>query len=168
VNERGGNAQTARPLTRELVLFFLRLLGVSALLYALYYIIAGRWYVRFIALLADPMLRAFGYRIVMEKALKITEDIALNPLVFLSFVVAVGRIAWRTKLRAAAIGVVILTLVNALTVFMIFMSNYRRSDADWEVTEFLGLTINFFLPIVLWFVLLPIRQAFPFFTLKKS
>jgi len=169
MNEPAENDLGRRSLTRDILFFFLRFLAVSAVLYALYYyVFLGKSYMRLIALLADPMLRLVGIPLVMEHALRITEEIALNPIVFLSLVIAVGRIAWRPKLRAGAIGVAILTLVNALTVFMAFVSDQRKSETDWEATEFLGLTIGFFLPIALWFALLPIRQAFPFFTLKKN
>jgi hypothetical protein len=151
-----------RGAAREILFFFLRFLAVSIALY-LVYVFAGRFYTRFIALLAGPLLAAFGYELVMELANKITEDISLNPVVFLSLVIAVGKIPWRAKLKAAIIGVVVLTALNSLTVFLVFVSNYRNSEALWTGSEFLSLTINFFAPILLWLVLLPIRSAFPFF-----
>lgn len=148
---------------REILLFFLRFLAVSIALYLLYYFVIGKYYVRFIALMAKPALAAFGYEFIMDNAVKITEDIALNPFVFLSLVAAVGHIPWRAKLRGAGIGIVILAAANALTVTLAFVSNYRQSEAWWTGTEFLSLTNNFFVPILLWLVLLPIRSAFPFF-----
>jgi hypothetical protein len=147
---------------REILLFFLRFLAASIALY-LIYVVAGRFYTRFIALLASPLLSAFGYELVMDKANAITEDISLNPVVFISLVIAVGAIPWRAKLRAAIVGTAILTALNSLTVFLAFASFYRNSERLWTGSEFLSLTINFFVPILLWLVLLPIRSAFPFF-----
>jgi hypothetical protein len=43
------------------------------------------------------------------------------------------------------------------------VSNYRQSEAWWTGTEFLNLSNNFFAPILLWLVLLPIRSVFPLF-----
>jgi len=151
---------------REILFFFLRFLAASILLY-LVYIVAGKFYTRLIAVIAEPLLAAFGYEIIMDKALAITEEISLNPVVFLSLVIAVGRIAVRAKLKAAAIGFVILTAANALTILLAFVSFYRNSERLWTGSEFLSLTINFFLPILLWFVLLPIRSAFPFFKARE-
>jgi len=167
MNGDAGNGPGTRSLARELLLFFLRFLGASIVFYALY-MVAGTIYVRFIALLAKPLLALLGYELVLEKALKIKEDLSINPGVFLSLVIAVRHIAWRVRIRAAAIGVVILTVVNTLTLFLTFVSYYRGSERLWAGSEFLGLTINFFLPIVLWFILLPIGQAFPFFTIKRN
>jgi hypothetical protein len=162
MSSRADRTASPRGPAREILLFFLRFLAVSIALY-LVYVFAGKFYMRFIALLAGPLLSAFGYEIVMELATKITEDISLNPVVFLSLVIAVGKIPWRAKLRAAIIGVVVLTALNSLTVFLVFVSNYRNSEALWTGSEFLSLTINFFVPILLWLVLLPIRSVFPFF-----
>lgn len=151
-----------RTAAREILFFFLRFLAASIALYAAY-VVAGRFYMRFISYIAGPMLSAFGYELVMDKAIAITEDISLNPVVFLSLVIAVGAIPWRAKLRAAVIGVAILTVLNSLTVFLAFVSFYRNSERLWTGSEFLSLTINFFAPILLWLVLLPIRSAFSFF-----
>ena len=160
-NDDAGGAP--RRAAREMLLFFLRFLGVSIFLYALYYFVMGEYYVRLLALAAKPMLSLFGYEMIMEKAVGITEEIALNPFVFLSLVAAVGRISWRAKLRAALIGLIVLAALNAATITLAFVSNYRQSEAWWTGTEFLNLTNNFFLPILLWLALLPIRSAFPFF-----
>jgi hypothetical protein len=162
MNETQEQNQGARWKIRELILFFLRFLAASIALY-IAYLLARTYYLRLIALLAKPLLAAFGYKIIMEKAALITEDISLNPVVFLSLVIAVGKIPWRPKLRAAAVGVAVLTAANAITVFLTFMSYYRNSERLWAGTEFLALTINFFVPILLWLALLPIRSAFPFF-----
>lgn len=167
MNEAGGKGRPAESLARGILLFFLRFLGASIIFYVLY-LVAGGIYTRFVALLAKPLLALLGYEMVMAKALKIKEDLSINPGVFLSLVIAVRYIAWRVKLRAAVIGVVVLTVVNALTLWLTFVSSYRNSEVLWAGSEFLGLTINFFLPIVLWLMLLPIRQAFPFFTIKRD
>jgi hypothetical protein len=159
-------AQESPPRTtsaREILLFFFRFLGISIALYLLYYFVIGQYYLRFIAILAKPMLTAFGHRFIMEKAVGISEEISLNPFVFISLVAAVGHIALRRKLLGGVIGIIVLVLANALTVTFAFVSDYRQSEAWWTGTEFLDLTNNFFMPILLWLVLLPIRSAFPFF-----
>jgi hypothetical protein len=147
---------------RDILAFFLRFLAISAALYLVFYLFAGKYYVRLIALVAGPMLSAFGHRIVVDRAMKIAEEISLNPLVFVSLVAAVGRVPWRTKLRGAALGAAMLFVANALTVTFAFVANYRNSEGWWTGTEILNLTNNFFLPILLWLVLIPVRSAFPF------
>jgi len=154
--------EAARWGGREILFFFLRFLAASLVLYGLY-LVAGTYYAHAIAYVAKPLLALFGFRMIMETALKITEDISLNPIVFLSLVIAVGKIPWLKKLRAAAIGFAILTAANSLTVFFAFVSSYRNSERLWTGTEFLSLTINFFVPILLWLALLPIQSVFPFF-----
>ena len=166
MNEELEDNRKAGVGAREILFFFLRFLAASIILYIIY-ILAGKFYVRLIAVIVKPLLAAFGYKIIMNKALAITEEISLNPVVFLSLVIAVGRIAVRAKLKAAAIGFVILTAANALTILLAFVSFYRNSEGLWTGSEFLSLTINFFLPILLWFVLLPIRSAFPFFKARE-
>ena len=162
MNAEPERTEVARWGGREILLFFLRFLAASLVLYGLY-LVAGRYYAHAIAFIAKPLLAVFGFKMIMETALKITEDISLNPVVFLSLVIAVGKISWLRKLRAALIGVAILTAANSLTVFLAFVSSYRNSERLWTGTEFLSLTINFFVPILLWLVLLPIRSVFPFF-----
>jgi hypothetical protein len=147
---------------REILLFFLRFLAASIALYTVY-LLAGKYYMQLIAFIAKPLLAVFGYEIIMSKTRAITEEISLNPVVFLSLVIATGRISWRARLRGAALGVAILTAANSLTVFLAFVSFYRNSERLWTGSEFLSLTINFFLPILLWLALLPIRSVFPFF-----
>ena len=143
---------------KGVLLFFLRFLAASVILY-LVYIKAGIFYIRVVAYGAKPLLAIFGHRLVMDRALAITEEISLNPVIFLSLVIAVSNIAIRIRLRAAAIGVLILTAANSVTVFLSFLSFYRGSEQLWSGTEFFNLTINFFLPLLLWFLLLPIRPA---------
>jgi hypothetical protein len=163
MSEDRETSMAPRGAAGEILFFFLRFLGISIALYLLYYFVFGRYYVRFIALMAKPALAVFGYKFVMDNAVKITEDIALNPFVFLSLVAAVGHVPWKAKLRGAGIGIAILAVANALTVTLAFVSNYRQSEAWWTGTELLSLTNNFFVPILLWLVLLPIRSAYPFF-----
>ncbi len=159
-----GDAGAApRRAGREILFSFLRFLAVSILLYIPYDRFVAPHYSRLVALIAKPFLALFGVALAMEQALRITEDIALNPLVYVSLVIAVGRIPWRSKLAPAGIGVAILTVANALTVFLAFMSAHRNSEAMWAETEFLSLTMNFFVPLLLWLVLLPIRSVFPLF-----
>ncbi|HSG27336.1 MAG TPA: hypothetical protein VLA34_02560, partial [Candidatus Krumholzibacterium sp.] len=59
---------------------------------------------------------------------------------------------------------VILTAANILTVFLVFMSYYSGNEALWTGTEFFNLTINFFLPILLWFIFAPVRNLLPSLT----
>ena len=148
---------------REALFFFLRFLVTSVVLYIPYDRYVAVCYSRLVAFIAKPFLALFGCKMIMEQALRITEDISLNPIVFLSLVIAVGKIPWRSKLRAGALGVGVLTIANALTVFLAFMSEQRNSERLWTGTEFLYLTMSFFVPILLWLALLPIRRAFPFF-----
>jgi hypothetical protein len=143
--------------TKGVLLFFLRFLAASVLLYLLY-IWAGIYYMRLVAYGARPLLAISGYRFVMEPALRITEEISLNPVVFFSLVIAVSNVRIRTRLRAAMIGFLILTAANSITVFLSFLSAYRNSEQLWTGTEFFNLTINFFLPLLLWFLLLPLRS----------
>lgn len=154
--------RTALPVSgRDIFVFVLRFLAISIALYALYFLFVGTYYVRFIALAARPMLSLFGYEMVVSQAMNIAEEISLNPLVFLSLVAAVGRVSWRARLRAAAAGTAILVVLNALTVTFAFVASYRQSEGWWTGTEILNLTNNFFVPILLWLALLPLRDAFP-------
>lgn len=144
--------------------FFLRFLICSIVLYSIFYLFAEKHYVRIIALIAKPVLSALGYEIVIEKTMKIAEDISLNPLVFVSLSIAVAGIPWKARLRGTLIGILILFAANAVTVSLVFIAAYRQSEGWWTGAEVLNLTNNFFVPILLWLVLLPIRSAFPFFS----
>jgi len=115
---------------------------------------------RLIAWGAEPLLAIFGRELVMEHALKVTEEISLNPVVYISLVIAVSGIGWKEKIRPVVQGVLILSVANILTVFLVFMSFYMKSETLWTSTEFFNLTINFFLPILLWFVLMPVGRLF--------
>ena len=151
----------APTLARDIAAFVLRFLAISIALYVLFYLFAGAYYVRLVALVAGPMLSAFGHSIVLRGVQRIAEDISFNPIVFLSLAAAVGRIPWRPRLRGMAIGTAILVVANAFTVTSVFVASYRKSEAWWTGAEILDLTNNFFLPILLWLVLLPLRAAFP-------
>ena len=145
----------------SLPVFFLRFLVFSTLLY-LIHLKAGFIYMRAVAWGASPLLAIFGKKLVMANAMKVTEEISLNPVVYLSLVAAVTGISWKKRIRPAVAGYLILTAANILTVFLVFMSAYLNDERLWTGTEFINLTINFFLPLLLWFVLMPVRDIFPF------
>ena len=138
--------------------FFLRFLAASVALYIIY-TMAGSYYMRFVASIANPLLSLYGIDMNMQQALRVTEEISLNPVVFLSLVIAMRRVAAKKKLLAAITGVAILTAANAVTVFLAFLSAHRGSETLWTGTEFFNLTMNFFVPLLLWITLLP-SQAF--------
>lgn len=140
---------------RITLIFFLRFLAASIPLYLLY-AVAGIHYMKIVAYVSKPLFVLFDLELVMERALTVTEEISLNPVVFLSLVIATTGIRMSRRISASLLGVVILTLANSITLFMIFLSASRGSESLWAGTEFFNLTINFFLPILLWVVLLPV------------
>jgi hypothetical protein len=144
---------------RAVLFFLLRFVAVSAVLY-LIYTKWGIYYMKLVAYGSEPLLSLFGYEMVLERALKVTEQISLNPLVYLSLVSAVGGVAFARRLKAALWGIAILTVANIATVFLAFMSFYRNSEQLWSGTEFLNLTINFFLPLLLWIIFMPVGEIF--------
>jgi hypothetical protein len=152
---------------RMVLIFLLRFLAVSIPLYVIY-AWAGDYYTRFLALCTGPLLSIAGVELTIDRALTVTEEISLNPVVFLSLVIAVQRIGWRKKLWATAFGIVILTVANIAVLFLLFMSAHRENEGLWTGTEFLNLTINFFLPLLLWFVLLPLRSVSDVMGKKKD
>ena len=156
-----------RSWNRWILVFFIRFLFASIILYLLY-LKLGIYYARLICHGARPLVSLFGYRVVISRALLITEDISLNPVVFLSLVIAVMNVPVIKKLKGAVMGVIILTLANSLTVSMAFLSYYRGSETLWTGTEFFNLTINFFLPLFLAFALLPVKSALPEAWIKKK
>ena len=160
-NDTGNREDGAGRRFGSLPVFFLRFLAFSTLLY-LIHLKAGFIYMRIVAWGASPLLAIFGKKLVLENALKVTEEISLNPVVYLSLVAAVTGISWKKRIRPAVAGYLILTGANILTVFLVFMSAYMKDERLWAGTEFINLTINFFLPLLLWFVLMPIRDVFPF------
>jgi len=140
---------------RIALLFFLRFLAASIPLYLLY-VVGGTYYMKLVAHVSKPLFALFDLDLNLQRAFTVTEEISLNPVVFISLVIATTRIGAVRKIRAGLLGFVILTLANSLTLFMIFLSASRGSERLWSSTEFFNLTINFFLPILLWIVLLPV------------
>ena len=140
--------------------FFLKFLGASLLLY-IAYMKFGFIYMKIVAWGTKPLLAIFGKKLIMENAMRVTEEISLNPAVYISLLVAVPEMTWKSRIRPAVIGVAILTLANILTVFLVFMSYYSGNETLWTGTEFFNLTINFFLPILLWFILVPVKNLLP-------
>ncbi|MDD3643185.1 MAG: hypothetical protein PHQ19_06980 [Candidatus Krumholzibacteria bacterium] len=157
------NVSKAERHAGRLLAFFLRLLLASIVLY-LVWTKAGIAYMYVIAWGAKPLVALTGHTLVIEQALTVTEEISLNPVVYLSLVIAVTGVPLKARIRPAAVGVAILTAANIATVFLIFLSHYRNSEQLWTGTEFLNLTINFFLPILLWFVLCPKGDTLPALT----
>ncbi|MBN2070690.1 MAG: hypothetical protein JW814_04465 [Candidatus Krumholzibacteriota bacterium] len=150
--ERDGNGQS-------LLWFFLRFIAASLALFVLH-MKAGFIYMRLLAWGARPLLAIFGQEIIMERAESIAAEVSLNPAVFLSLVIALSGVAARKKITAAIVGTAILTAANILTVFLVFMSYYMNNEKLWTGTEFLNLTINFFLPLLLFIILMPIKRLF--------
>jgi hypothetical protein len=151
------NSERRTPITgvgRAVFLFFLRFLAASILLYLVHAKI-GAHYMRLVSLMAKPLLSLNGIELNMQRALKVTEEISLNPVVFLSLVIATRPVQAMKSLGAALAGFAILSVANALTVFLIFVSAQRGSESLWTGTEFFNLTMNFFVPLLLWVVLLP-------------
>lgn len=145
--------------SRWVLFFFLRFLAASIILY-LIYMQVGAYYTMLVAYGAKPLLSLFNYQMILERALKVTEEISMNPIVFLSLVAASWRIGLKSRLTAAWIGFLILTAANIATVFLIFLSAARGSELLWSGSEFFSLTINFFLPLLLWILLLPLKELF--------
>ncbi len=162
-----GTTERSTGISRLVLVFLLRFLAVSIPLY-LVYTWVGSYYTRLVSYGAKPFLSLYGIELTIGRALVITEEIALNPVVFLSLVIAVQRIGWQKKLKAAALGMAILTVANIAVVFLLFMSAERHSEGLWTGTEFLNLTINFFLPLLLWLLLLPLRSIQDFMGEKKD
>lgn len=162
-----GTAGYGAGVWKMALVFLLRFLAVSIPLYILY-IWLGSYYTRLVAYGAAPFLSLCGIELEIDRALSVTEELSLNPVVFLSLVIAVQRIGWLKRLKAAGLGIVILTVANMIVVFFLFMSAARQSEGLWTGTEFLNLTINFFLPLLLWFLLLPLRSISDFMGQKKD
>ncbi|OQX84050.1 MAG: hypothetical protein B6D63_05270 [Candidatus Latescibacteria bacterium 4484_7] len=152
-NDKTANSRN-RSLGKTILIFFLRFLVASFVL-TLLALKFENSYSEFIALSADPLLKIFHYNVIMEKAMDIADDISLNPIVFISLVIATLGVSISKRIIAGLVGFAILTAANIITVFFVFLSYYRGSEALWAGSEFLNLTINFFLPILLWFALLP-------------
>ena len=159
MTERPEAERPARPPGR-LLAFLGRLLLASFVLYVAW-TKAGVWYMYAIAWGAKPLVALAGHPLDIERALTVREEISLNPVVYLSLVIAVTGVPWRKRVRPAVAGIVILTAANIFTVFLLFLGDYLGSERLMSGTEFLNLTINFFLPILLWFVLCPKGNTLP-------
>ena len=122
---------------------------------------AGKYYALAVVYGAKPLVALTGNSLNVKRALLVTEEISLNPIVYVSLVIAVTGITWKARLRPALIGVGILTAANIITVFFMFLSAYTGSEQLWTGTEFLNLTVNFFLPILLWVLLMPKGELLP-------
>lgn len=144
----------------HLLRFFLRFLAASIVLYGIY-MIGGRYYTYALAWSAKPLLALAGHEMDVSMAIRVTEEISLNPIVYLSLVIAVTGVPWRARVRPAVTGVLVLTAFNIVTVFLVFLSAMTGNETLWTGTEFLNLTINFFLPILLWFLLSPKGDLIP-------
>jgi hypothetical protein len=143
-----------RPGLRQILLFFVRFIVVSVVLYTAWSFIE-KYYALIVVYGAKPLVAITGNSADVDRAMKVSEEISLNPIVYISLVAAVAGVAWRARLRPALIGVLILTAANVIVVFLMFMSAFTRSEGLWTSTEFINLTVNFFVPILLWVLLAP-------------
>ena len=145
---------------KRILIFFVRFVIVSLALYTAWMFI-GKFYTLAVAWGAKPLVALTGNTLNVEQALKVSEEISLNPIVYISLVIAVTGVAWKERIRPALIGVLILTAANIITVFFMFLSAITENEQLWIGTEFLNLTINFFLPIMLWALLMPKGDLLP-------
>lgn len=145
---------------KRILIFFVRFVIVSLALYTAWMFI-GKFYTLIVAWGAKPLVALTGNTLNVERALQVTEEISLNPVVYLSLVIAITGVPWKERIRPALIGVLILTAANIITVFFMFLSEFTGSEQLWTGTEFLNLTINFFLPILLWALLVPKGDLLP-------
>ncbi len=158
-------AKERKPDMKRMLVFFVRFVVVSLVLYAAWMFI-GKFYTLIVAWGANPLVALTGNTLNVDRVLNVSEDISLNPVVYISLVIAVTGVAWKEKFRPALIGVLILTAANIITVFFMFLSAFTRSEQLWTGTEFLNLTINFFLPILLWVMLMPKGDLLPVSSLR--
>jgi hypothetical protein len=149
-----------RPDMKRILLFFVRFIVVSLVLYFAW-IFIGKFYALAVVYGAKPLVALTGNSVDVERALQVSEEISLNPIVYISLVIAVAGVAWKDKIRPALIGVLILTFANIVVVFLMFLSAFTRSEGLWTGTEFLNLTVNFFVPILLWVLLAPKGDLMP-------
>ena len=150
----------ARPDMKKILVFFARLVAVSLILYTAW-AFTGRFYTLAVAYGAKPLVALTGNSLDVERAMQVSEEISLNPIVYISLIAAVTGVSWRRRTKPALIGVLVLTAANIITVFLMFLSAITRSEQLWTGTEFLNLTINFFLPILLWAILMPKGDLMP-------
>ncbi len=144
---------------QKMTWFFLRFIGASLIL-SMIHLKAGFIYMRIISWGAAPLLSLFGHGILMEKVDSISSAVSLNPVIFLSLVIAVSGMPVKDKIVPALTGTAILTAANIITVFLSFLSYFKNSETLWTGTEFLNLTVNFFLPILLFMILMPFKRLF--------
>jgi hypothetical protein len=149
-----------RPDLKKILLFFVRFIVVSLVLYTAWAFI-GKYYALVVVYGAKPLVALAGHSVDVERALQVSEEISLNPIVYISLVIAVAGVAWKEKLKPAWLGVLILTFANIVVVFLMFLSAFTRSEGLWTGTEFLNLTVNFFVPILLWVLLAPKGDLMP-------
>ncbi len=155
-------AKDTRPDMKKILVFFVRFIVVSLVLYTAW-MFAEKFYALGVAYGAKPFVALTGNSLDVDRALLVTEEISLNPIVYvsLSLVLAVKGVAWKARLKPALIGVAVLTAANIITVFFMFLSAFTKSEQLWAGTEFLNLTVNFFLPILLWVILMPKGDLMP-------
>ena len=109
---------------------------------------------------AKPLLSFFGYGLRVEQSDAISSALSLNPVIFLSLVIAFSGVPVKGKILPAVTGTAILTAANVITVFLSFLSYYMNNEILWAGTEFLNLTVNFFLPLLLFMILMPVKRLF--------
>ena len=149
-------------MTKRILVFFIRFIVVSLVIYLAWeFAYGGRIYTLLVAWGAKPILALTGNSLDVERAMQVSEEISLNPIVYLSLVIAVKGVAWKERIRPALIGIGVLTVANVITVFLVFLSAISKSEGLWTGTEFFNLTINFFVPILLWTLLMPKGELMP-------
>ena len=149
-----------RPDMKKILVFFVRFVVVSLVLYTAWMFI-GKYYALAVVYGAKPLVAIAGHRVDVQRALLVSEEISLNPIVYISLVIAVAGVAWKERWRPALIGVLILTVANIVVVFLMFLSAFTKSEGLWTGTEFVNLTVNFFVPILLWVLLAPKGDLMP-------
>ena len=147
---------------KKIFVFFIRFVVVSLVIYfAWEFAYGGRIYTLLVAWGAKPILALTGNSLDVERAMQGSEEISLNPIVYLSLVIAVKGVAFKERVRPALVGIGVLTVANVITVFLVFLSAVSKSEGLWTGTEFFNLTINFFVPILLWALLMPKGELMP-------
>ena len=145
---------------KKTLVFFVRFVVASLILYTAWMFI-GKFYTLIVAWGAKPLVALTGNTLSIERTMLVQEEISLNPVVYISLVIAVTGVPWKKRAWTALTGVLILTAANIITVFFMFLSAFTGSEQLWAGTEFLNLTINFFLPILLWILLMPKGDLLP-------
>lgn len=147
---------------KKILVFFIRFVVVSLVIYIAWEFAWGsRIYTLLVAWGAKPLFALTGNSLDVGRAMQVSEEISLNPIVYLSLVIAVKGVTWKERIRPALIGIGVLTVANVITVFLVFLSAVSKSEGLWTGTEFFNLTINFFVPILLWALLMPKGELMP-------